>query len=55
MLINILTSAENGCFIKMRPSRKEASQWVNMVVNFNLTWKAACVEILNYVRWLQLS
>jgi trehalose 6-phosphate synthase/phosphatase len=40
--------AENGCFIKTRPTRKETSQWINMVANFNLTWKTACVEILNY-------
>jgi len=40
--------AENGCFIKTLPNRKEGSQWINMVVNFNLTWKTACVEILNY-------
>lgn len=23
---------------------------MNMVANFNLTWKAACLEILQYVR-----
>jgi trehalose 6-phosphate synthase/phosphatase len=40
--------AENGCFIKTRPTRKETSQWINMVANFNLTWKTSCVEILNY-------
>ena len=44
--------AENGCFIKTRPTRRERSQWVNMVANFNLTWKATCVEILNYVCFL---
>lgn len=43
-------SAENGCFIKTRPSRASPEPtWVNMVANFNLTWKAACLEILNYV------
>lgn len=41
--------AENGCFVKTRSTRKESSRWVNMVANFNLTWKAVCVEILNYV------
>ncbi|GBE87033.1 Putative alpha,alpha-trehalose-phosphate synthase [UDP-forming] 100 kDa [Sparassis crispa] len=40
--------AENGCFIKMRPGRNGESSWINMVVNFNLTWKAPCLEILNY-------
>ncbi|THG96790.1 hypothetical protein EW026_g5099 [Hermanssonia centrifuga] len=40
--------AENGCFIKTRASRGVESTWVNMVVNFNLTWKTACLEILNY-------
>ena len=37
-------SAENGCFIKPRGN----SDWINMVANFNLTWKASCLEILNY-------
>ncbi|KAF5367337.1 hypothetical protein D9615_010280 [Tricholomella constricta] len=23
-------------------------EWINMVANFNLTWKSACLEILNY-------
>ncbi|GLB44271.1 putative trehalose-phosphatase [Lyophyllum shimeji] len=23
-------------------------EWINMVANFNLTWKGACLEILNY-------
>ncbi|KAH7922278.1 glycosyltransferase family 20 protein [Leucogyrophana mollusca] len=45
---NIGIVAENGCFIKTRPTRKEAFTWINMVANFNLTWKGACVEILNY-------
>jgi hypothetical protein len=47
-----ISRAENGCFIKTRPSRKEGSRWVNMVANFNLTWKVVCLEILNYVRRL---
>ncbi|KAF9007082.1 glycosyltransferase family 20-domain-containing protein [Cyathus striatus] len=42
--------AENGCFIKTKPSRGASSggEWINMVSNFNLTWKSACLEILNY-------
>ena len=30
---------------------KEApgTRWVNMVANFNLTWKSSCLEILHYV------
>ncbi|EDR09311.1 alpha,alpha-trehalose-phosphate synthase [Laccaria bicolor S238N-H82] len=44
--------AENGCFIKTRPSRgpggSASGEWVNMVTNFNLTWKTACLEMLNY-------
>ncbi|EPS95484.1 hypothetical protein FOMPIDRAFT_141689 [Fomitopsis schrenkii] len=40
--------AENGCFIKTRPPRSGGSTWMNMVANFNLTWKASCLEILNY-------
>lgn len=36
--------AENGCFV-----RPGFGEWINMVSNFNLTWKAACVEILGYV------
>jgi hypothetical protein len=41
--------AENGCFIKPRPSRSGNSSWINMIVNFNLTWKSSCLEILHYV------
>ncbi|TFY58376.1 hypothetical protein EVJ58_g6450, partial [Rhodofomes roseus] len=40
--------AENGCYIKTRPTRGGESTWTNMVANFNLTWKAPCLEILNY-------
>ncbi|OSX56690.1 glycosyltransferase family 20 protein [Postia placenta MAD-698-R-SB12] len=40
--------AENGCFIKTRPGRSGESTWLSMVTNFNLTWKAPCMEILNY-------
>ncbi|EKM52411.1 glycosyltransferase family 20 protein [Phanerochaete carnosa HHB-10118-sp] len=40
--------AENGCFIKTRSDRHGEAGWVNMVANFNLTWKGACLEILNY-------
>ncbi|KNZ73603.1 Putative alpha,alpha-trehalose-phosphate synthase [UDP-forming] 106 kDa subunit [Termitomyces sp. J132] len=56
--------AENGCFIKMigegpGPRRggsiaaaaaagAGAGEWVNMVSNFNLSWKTACLEILHY-------
>jgi len=36
--------AENGCFIKPRKSNK----WINMVANYNLSWKAPALEILNY-------
>ena len=46
----MLYSAENGCFLKTRPTRNGESGWVNMVANFNLTWKGPCLEILNYVR-----
>lgn len=42
-------SAENGCFIKTRPTRSSEPGWVNMVANFNLIWKASCLEILHYV------
>ncbi|KAH8101288.1 glycosyltransferase family 20-domain-containing protein [Cristinia sonorae] len=40
--------AENGCFIKTRQTRSGESAWMNMVANFNLTWKAPCLEILHY-------
>ncbi|KAF9473941.1 hypothetical protein BDN70DRAFT_924896 [Pholiota conissans] len=48
--------AENGCFIKTRPvasginasGKAIGGGWINMVSNFNLTWKSACLEILNY-------
>ena len=46
-------SAENGCFIKTRPSRgpggSASGEWINMVTNFNLTWKTAWLQMLNYV------
>ncbi|EAU87507.2 trehalose-phosphatase [Coprinopsis cinerea okayama7 len=40
--------AENGCFIRTRTSRNSEGQWISMVSHFNLTWKSACLEILNY-------
>ncbi|KAI0315017.1 alpha-trehalose-phosphate synthase [Amylostereum chailletii] len=41
--------AENGCFIKTPPGKSGGSpDWISMVANFNLTWKSACLEILNY-------
>jgi len=47
--------AENGCFVKMREvGRKEEvpkeQKWIRMISNLDLTWKSACLEILNYVR-----
>jgi len=48
--VSSVYSAENGCFIKTRPSGKHEPEWLNMVSNFNLTWKSACLEMLNYVR-----
>ena len=56
-LINVfsfgMSRAENGCFIKTIKTRSSTSphgDWINMVANFNLTWKSACLEMLNYVR-----
>ncbi|TBU43087.1 glycosyltransferase family 20-domain-containing protein, partial [Dichomitus squalens] len=40
--------AENGCFIKPLPDRDGNSAWISVVANFNMTWKAACMEILQY-------
>jgi len=41
--------AENGCFIRPRPTKSTPSPaWIDMVVNFNLTWKTLCMEMLNY-------
>ncbi|TFK96444.1 glycosyltransferase family 20-domain-containing protein [Pterulicium gracile] len=44
--------AENGCFLKPRNIGSRLSSnnegWVNMVANFNLSWKSAVLEILNY-------
>ncbi|THH21691.1 hypothetical protein EUX98_g8296 [Antrodiella citrinella] len=40
--------AENGCFVKTRATRSGESAWMNMVANFNLTWKVPCLEILYY-------
>jgi len=40
--------AENGCFVKPIPGKSGESSWITMVANFNLTWKNACIEILNY-------
>ena len=48
-------SAENGCFIKPLPDRDGNSAWINVVANFNMTWKAACMEILQYVRFILSS
>jgi hypothetical protein len=49
-LIFFIYSAENGCFIKTRAVGSYNGEWINMVSNFNLTWKSSCLEILNYVR-----
>lgn len=51
-VISIMSRAENGCFIKTIKARSSTSphgDWINMVASFNLTWKSACLEILNYV------
>ncbi|TDL26924.1 glycosyltransferase family 20 protein [Rickenella mellea] len=40
--------AENGCFIKPRPVAGKPQPWINMVSNFNLSWKPSCLEILDY-------
>ena len=48
---DLILSAENGCFIKTRVVGNRGGDWINMVANFNLTWKSACLEILNYVRF----
>jgi hypothetical protein len=48
-------SAENGCFIKTRSLGSYNGEWINMVSNFNLTWKSSCLEILNYVRPFAIS
>ncbi|KAH6904345.1 trehalose-phosphatase [Coprinopsis sp. MPI-PUGE-AT-0042] len=40
--------AENGCFISTPASRNSDSQWISMVSHYNLAWKPACTEILNY-------
>lgn len=40
--------AENGCFIKTLGSSQGSGEWLNMVANFNLTWKSSALEILNY-------
>lgn len=48
----MIPRAENGCFIKTARTRSSVAphgDWINMVSNFNLTWKNACSEILNYV------
>ncbi|KAH9856277.1 glycosyltransferase family 20-domain-containing protein [Lenzites betulinus] len=45
---NVGIVAENGCFIKPRPDRGGKSAWISMVANFNLTWKASCLEMLQY-------
>jgi trehalose 6-phosphate synthase/phosphatase len=43
-------SAENGCFVKSTPTRAQPHpEWINMVANFNMTWKHSCIEILGYV------
>ncbi|KAF8512946.1 alpha-trehalose-phosphate synthase [Hysterangium stoloniferum] len=40
--------AENGCFIKPRAIRGKMQEWINMVVNYNMTWKTPCLEMLAY-------
>jgi trehalose 6-phosphate synthase/phosphatase len=53
--------AENGCFVRPRPDRGGSAPWINMVANFNLTWKNSCLEILQYVSrlcdriWLEVD
>ncbi|KAF8494922.1 alpha-trehalose-phosphate synthase [Russula emetica] len=40
--------AENGCFVKPIPGKSGESSWITMVASFNLMWKNACIEILNF-------
>ncbi|EIN05673.1 hypothetical protein PUNSTDRAFT_145633 [Punctularia strigosozonata HHB-11173 SS5] len=40
--------AENGCFIRPSPRRDPKGDWMNMVANFDLSWKTSCMEILQY-------
>ncbi|KAH8112031.1 glycosyltransferase family 20-domain-containing protein [Phellopilus nigrolimitatus] len=40
--------AENGCFIKPRAVAGTPQPWINTVANFNLSWKAPCLEMLQY-------
>ena len=42
--------AENGCYIRTMSSKSSPGEWVSMVEQFDLAWKAPTVEILNYVR-----
>lgn len=41
--------AENGCYIKPRAVKGKEQDWINMIVNYNMTWKTPCIEILAYV------
>ncbi|GJJ09322.1 hypothetical protein Clacol_003544 [Clathrus columnatus] len=40
--------AENGCYIKPRAVKGKEQDWINMVANYNMTWKTPCLEILAY-------
>ncbi|KAG6903677.1 hypothetical protein DXG01_015786, partial [Tephrocybe rancida] len=37
---------------KSPTERSRDGEWVNMVANFNLSWKTACLEILSYMLML---
>lgn len=45
---NIGLCAENGCFLKPRTISGDDQPWINTVANFNLSWKAPCLEMLQY-------
>ena len=51
-LIARFASAEEGCYFKPAPAKKgEKTEWVNMVSDVSMQWKAPCTEILSYVRY----
>ncbi|KAG8852596.1 hypothetical protein FRB96_008595 [Tulasnella sp. 330] len=48
-LPNVGLIAEEGCFIKNKPSSSdEQPEWINLVPDVDPAWKQPCVEILNY-------
>ncbi len=55
MQVYLISGFSSGLDIKPRSVNGQLRPWMNTVANFNLSWKAPCIEILQYVSFLDFS